>query len=352
MKRLDKYIQESILDITDSSAIIKDITITQQDAWEWYDQDTIEEIVVPEGVVGLDDYAFRDYIKLRKISLPSTLTSIGKKAFIGCDKLEEVAFNRDTKRLKSIGENAFVDCAKLTQINLPDCIETIGEGAFKDCAGLTQLVLPKRIKNIGYKAFSGTSIIKVDVPPSFVGDQCGFAEMEHLKKIDLSRTRIKEVPVGLCSGDGALVDVLLPKTCTEIGYEAFIDCYSLKTLRAPNVDTIGGNAFKYCGRLADIEFAPGVSLGRNAFYYCSDLEEFTIPVSSLGYYPFENTNIKELYWTGEGKLNETQFQYDFAHEDDRMTKLNVLKPKNKLSGDARRQIEEIERHCEVTYADK
>ena len=91
----------------------------------------IEELVVPEGVTELKRCAFMGCLRLKKLSLPSTLKTIGPNAFWGCKALEE--------------------------LNLPANLETIGEGAFQGCESLTSLTLPAKVKKLGFGAFWGCS---------------------------------------------------------------------------------------------------------------------------------------------------------------------------------------------------
>lgn len=138
MKRLGKYItestqasiKESILDMDIRTGAFKDAIITCEYAEDLFGPDAVD-IVIPEGVVEIDEYTFWHYKKLQKITLPSTLISIGRKAFFECVSLKEVVFHRNTKQLKSIHGKAFGGCIKLREINLPDCIKTIGRGHFR-----------------------------------------------------------------------------------------------------------------------------------------------------------------------------------------------------------------------------
>ena len=61
-----------------------------------YDRATVTDIVVPEGVTRIDDSAdstFECCYKLVSISLPNSLTSIGKYAFYHCHSLSHVTMS-------------------------------------------------------------------------------------------------------------------------------------------------------------------------------------------------------------------------------------------------------------------
>ena len=73
---------------------------------------------------------------------------------------------------------------------------------------------------------------------------------------------------------------------TSIGYDAFGDCSSIKSITLPNsVTSIEDWAFAYCSAIKSITIPNSVtSIGRNAFRYCTSLTSVNIPssVTSIG----------------------------------------------------------------------
>ena len=53
----------------------------------------------------------------------------------------------------SIGEYAFSGCSGLTSIDIPDSVTSIGRSAFRGCSGLTSIVIPDSITSIGNYVF-------------------------------------------------------------------------------------------------------------------------------------------------------------------------------------------------------
>ena len=51
---------------------------------------TLEELVIPSGIVGIDSGCFRGSPVLRSVTLPETLTELGASAFEDCAALEEI----------------------------------------------------------------------------------------------------------------------------------------------------------------------------------------------------------------------------------------------------------------------
>ena len=53
-------------------------------------RDTTDVVILERGITGIGNNAFNGFVKLGKIELPSTLSSIGANAFAGCRKLYDI----------------------------------------------------------------------------------------------------------------------------------------------------------------------------------------------------------------------------------------------------------------------
>lgn len=87
----------------------------------------LKEVVLPESVIKVEDYAFAGCINLEKICLSRNTREIGKKAFSGCIALENVFM---TQFLNSIGDYAFVACDKLELFDIDEKNVIMGESVF------------------------------------------------------------------------------------------------------------------------------------------------------------------------------------------------------------------------------
>lgn len=159
-------------------------------------------IVIPETVLykgslrqitEIDSYTFALSTGLSSISIPATVSTIGKEAFIGCTRLTTLALpdiltaipdgmcGLNTKlktftipaAIKSIGKKAFINCSSLSKIDIPDtCVLTsIGDYAYFGCSGLTTFNIPSTVTAIGAYAFSNCSKLttihcKATTPPT------------------------------------------------------------------------------------------------------------------------------------------------------------------------------------------
>lgn len=107
-------------------------------------------VTVPDGVKKLVG-AFDSCSTLQNVSLPSSLESIGYRAFYGCYELK----NTDIPAgVTEIGDSAFHSCSgALTEMTLPDGVKSIGMLAFSNCRSLNKLVIPDSVESIGKSAF-------------------------------------------------------------------------------------------------------------------------------------------------------------------------------------------------------
>ena len=72
-----------------------------------------KEVIIPDGVVEIGDYAFENCVFLKKVTFPETLVSIGAGAFCGDFGLESITLPRS---LESLGPKAFGACKYLDEV--------------------------------------------------------------------------------------------------------------------------------------------------------------------------------------------------------------------------------------------
>lgn len=175
-----------------------------------------EELVIPEYV--------EDNGTLYRV------TSIGDKAFYGCNNLVAVTL---PSSVTSIGAEAFYRCKNLASINIPNSVTYIGIKAFRFCESLTSITIPDSITKILEETFSDCiRLTSVTLPASvtFIGEGA-FAWCERLLSINI------------------------PSYVTSIGAYAFIGCTALISANiTASVTSIGTRAFSLCTSLTDINF--------------------------------------------------------------------------------------------------
>ncbi len=121
---------------------------------------SITEFEVPAGVKvvnGMPD-------TLEKISFRGTPEKIGREAFWP-SKIKTITL---PDSIKSIGQQAFRDCIALESINLPASLEEIGVSVFSGCSNLKEIIIPDSLTSLsfdpgisGSRAFNGCSSLSL-----------------------------------------------------------------------------------------------------------------------------------------------------------------------------------------------
>jgi len=116
----------------------------------------VKSIKLPSSLQVIGDSAFENCWSLKSLSCPSSLLVIGDYAFGECFSLSKVRLN---KGLKAIGPYAFFYCEEMEEITLPESLEFLGEDAFKCCKSLKKIFVPKGTKE-KFASMMSTSLAK------------------------------------------------------------------------------------------------------------------------------------------------------------------------------------------------
>ena len=124
----------------------------------------ITNLVIPDEVTRIKDYAFYYCSGLTSVTIPNSVTSIGSSAFYYCSGLTSVTIPNS---VTSIGSSVFSGCTGLTSVTIPNSVTSIGESAFYYCSGLTSVTIPNSVTSIGGTAFYYCSgLTSVTIPNS------------------------------------------------------------------------------------------------------------------------------------------------------------------------------------------
>ena len=271
----------------------------------FYECGNMTEVVIPEGVTWIGNYAFYGCGNMTEVVIPEGVTWIGDYAFYGCSNLTSITL---PQTLKSVGDYAFYGCA-VEKIVIPESMTRIGDSAFRGCGNLTGLTLPQTLNDdgIGCSAFAGCSISEIELPQNWQTIKDGmFMDCSKLQQISFP-TSVLSIGSSAFSGCSALREIVLPPELKSIGSSAFCDCSLLEAVDIPRgvvwigsgafhdcdnlhevsipdgVEEIESDTFSYCGKLREIAIPSGVKrVGERAFSYCDSLQEISFP-DWLGY---------------------------------------------------------------------
>ncbi|GEM_PF-3424428 len=101
----------------------------------YLNDELVTDIVIPEGIEEIKDYAFAECQNLTSVVMPYSVAKIGKSAFSGC-KLSAVRIPDDTKK---IDDYAFNNNLPLKYLTIGQSVEEIGMRAFYFCSALKHI---------------------------------------------------------------------------------------------------------------------------------------------------------------------------------------------------------------------
>ena len=165
--------------------------------------------------------------------------------------------------------------ADLTSIKLPNSLIKIKDDAFNSMDTLKSLVIDggaPNLNELGERSFSGCS---------------------NIEELDLSNSKLTNIPEGAFAYCKNLKTIKLPSTITSIGDEAFYNCQSLTNIEGLdkcNLKSIGSAAFSNCKALENLDFSQSTftNVPSKAFNGCSALAKITLPntLTTIGGYAF------------------------------------------------------------------
>ena len=250
--------------------------------------DVAKEIAIPEvvrgmRVKGIGNNAFANCSKLVGVTIPSSVESIGDKAFSGCP-LDSVTIPNS---VTSIGNGAFVGCRKaILHCNYVD------DGFFHNVIereseleeweephsysyywsidlnnSLRELEIGKEVSSVSHNAFSGCDALKKVV---FHCEEIGSSWFESWESYYNSIEGVGEgLSAHIPKDNQSLKEIVIGDEVTTIRDNAFIGCSKLTSVTIGNsVKHIGERAFNDCP-LTTITIPNSVeSVGRGAFSQC------------------------------------------------------------------------------------
>jgi hypothetical protein len=192
----------------------------------------IDSLVFPSSLTSIGKDAFINNDSLRSVTfLPSSGTSVGEMAFIDCSNL--VSVRMCSPSVDSIGLNCFRQCVSLYRITIPSSLTYVGDYAFIDCHLTGTLTMPSSLTHIGERAFFSQPIDTLIFLPSSgtsLGDY-SFALCPNLTSITMYSSSVDTLGQRCFSDCPNLRNVVLPASLASIQYGAFGWDYDLQWFR-------------------------------------------------------------------------------------------------------------------------
>lgn len=213
------------------------------------DNCTAKTVVLPEGLLRIEEDAFYECSSITKVNIPSSVMHIGSGAFGSCARVlfdlntirgikvldgwaygvpysDSDTFTLGTLNLKGmrgIKEGAFSE-EHIAEVIIPGTVKIIPKSAFWDVYTLTRATLQEGIVSIEAEAFSETGLTSITIPNSV--------------------TNIGEEAFSYTD----LQSVTIPRRVKSIGACAFANCEYLTTARIPSTlrGKIPDNVFRDC----------------------------------------------------------------------------------------------------------
>lgn len=302
----------------------------------------VQDLVIPEGVTEIHDYAFVRCTGIRTLTLPSTLTYIGDKAFSGCASLERITYNGSNL---NFGKNVFSGCESLDDmiilngvlyryigndesVVIPDGVTRIADKAFEWCGSLVSVKIPSSVVSIDSKAFDMGYVGKLK--EVHITDFDAWCNIEFA---DCYSNPLYNAHDLYLNGE-LLGDLVITDSMTSINKYAFCGCRSIRRVYINDIESWYNGAYKVtsdlpsyelylngelvsqliisdsiteipegcfsnCNSLTEIMIPSSVvSIGKYAFCGCSSLVSITIPssVTNIGEKAFIRcTSLKEVH---------------------------------------------------------
>ena len=284
--------------------------------------DSLETVIVPEGIVSIGDHSFAECTALESVSLPESLQWLGDLVFQGDIKLSEITLPANLVR---IGMNPFDRCGSLeafeisedniyylteegilydrkanallaypagkadTNYTVPEWVTDISAAAFSENGFITEITLHENITAMEGNPFCGCQNLKAIAISALNLDF-------EIRNNTLINRQKKELIAWLWGSDNDSYSV--PSGIRSIGNEAFYKHKELQKINLPETLVyIGDAAFAESGLITVKIPNNVVSIGSNAFSGCEALETVTLPsnLSQIERYTFSRcSNLKDI----------------------------------------------------------
>lgn len=250
--------------------------------------DCDEELQIPYGVEGVRSGAFDEQSGVRRIEFSETCVFLEERAFAGCDTLEEVVL---PEGLETLEAETFADCGSLRSVVIPASVKLIRSGAFRGCTALEHVELQNPQASVFEDAFEGCpfSLPEPDrgsVQLEFTVDKknratiTGFSGAGERIEIPalISGHPVVAIAKDVFAGHMELREIILPDTVTAIPGDAFRGCTGLERLHLSNsLSKMTSSTFAECRSLREVNIPNAMTEVKRGLFKDCPVELLQVP---------------------------------------------------------------------------
>lgn len=244
-----------------------------------FEKTGITNVVIPDSVTEIGNYAFYRCYELKNAVLPDRLTQIGTHVFGECRALEEINW---PSAMKYVPAEAFAYCYSLVDFSTFTGTEIICSAAFYDCKNLVIDDFGNNIREIGPLAFDSESVyngIRTTVMDSDFSEN-----LEHIGSYAFESCDFPD-------------EVVIPEKVSLIGNGAFAESSVKKVRIRASLKEISLDLFS-CSDLTDIEIPESIEkIGGWAFSGCTDLKTIDFNAVNCEFSSLAKTDIDGIYYS-------------------------------------------------------
>ena len=227
----------------------------------------ISNLIIPEGVYGLEVDLFKGYTSLQTLTIPSSMKVVAYNSFQDCTNLTAIYFTESATQTGTlqIQNSAFEGCTALQTVEFSNIVGSIGWNAFKNCSSICWLTLPSSLTVIEGNAFEGCTRLAAIINHSslslqdgstdngYVAYYAGYIEdsgnFEIIDGVYLVETNLN----ALIRYYGSETEIVLPSSIPDIYYKGFyLNTNIQKVTVTSATSSIGDKAFEGCVNLQTV----------------------------------------------------------------------------------------------------
>lgn len=152
------------------------------------------------SIASINENGFRECYELASITIPSTVTSVGSRAFMST-KIKTVVIPNN---VTSIGEYAFNGCSLLETVTMGNNVTSIGDCVFQSCSSLKSINLSNSLITLGCNNFQGSKLTRIILPATLKTTAKDMFHGSTLKEIVIANPTVSGYTSSLLSNTGSL----------------------------------------------------------------------------------------------------------------------------------------------------